>query len=112
MEDKLQKNAFITYEADAWFERNKDYLKNYVAQDDRVANLIDRYNLNPDNLLEIGCSSNFRLNGIKSFTSSKLYYLLDKSTLSHDTKKLDASNDYFNKYSISTLKKDINASYK
>lgn len=224
MNDNLQKAAFITYEANAWFERNKEYLKNYSAQNDRVVSLITEYNLKPNNLLEIGCAAGYRLNGIKSlykdcnvfgiepsknaiaygqqnfpsvnfcegtaddlsvyenesmdviivgfvfyvidrnivfkvvseidrvlknggiliivdffsetslkneyqhikdfsaysfkqnydeiFTSSKLYYLLDKSTLSHDTKTLDASNDYFNKYSISMLKKDTNASYK
>lgn len=224
MKDNLQKAAFITHEADAWFERNKEYLKNYSAQNDKVTSLITEYNLKPNNLLEIGCAAGYRLNGIKSlyndcnvfgiepskkaisygqqnfpsvnfcegtadnlnvygnesmnvvvvgfvfyvidrnivfkvvseidrvlknggiliivdffsetslkneyqhikdfkaysfkqnydeiFTASKLYYLLDKSTLSHDTKRLDASNDYFNKYSISMLKKDLNASYK
>jgi hypothetical protein len=35
-----------------------------------------------------------------------------KSTFNHSTKMLDASNDYFDKYSISLLKKDINSSYK
>lgn len=224
MKGSLQKDAFTTYEADAWFSRNQDYLKKYSVQNDKVVSLLTGYNLLPGNVLEIGCSAGHRLNGIKSlhkdcnvygiepskkaieygqqnfptinlcegtaddlsaygnesmdviivgfvfyvidrnivfkviseidrvlknggaliivdffsetslkneyqhikdfraysfkqnydeiFTSSKLYYLLDKSTLNHDTKSLDASNDYFNKYSISMLKKDINASYK
>jgi len=224
MENSLQKNAFIGYEADAWFERNKEYLENYSAKDDKVTNLIREYNLNPKSVLEIGCAAGYRLDGIKSFfndcdvfgiepskraieygrkhfervnfnegtaddlgkyanaskdvvivgfvfyvidrnivfkvvseidrvlknggiliivdffsespikneyqhiknfnaysfkqnydeifTSSKLYYLLDKSTLNHSTKVLDATEDYFNKYSIAMLKKDINASYK
>ncbi len=46
------------------------------------------------------------------FISSRLYYSLDKSTYSHTSKKLDATNDYYDKYSISLLKKDINSSYK
>lgn len=224
MGNKLQTNAFISYEADAWFERNKDYLNNYKVEKDEVVNLIKQYRLNPGSLLEIGCSAGYRLNGIKNllntcevhgvepsdkaiafgkekfpsvnftkstaddlsayadssmdviivgfvfyvidrqmvfkviaeidrvlknnglliivdffsetslknqyqhikdfsaysfkqnyyeiFTSSKLYYLLDKSTLNHDTKEKDATEDYFNKYSITLLKKDILASYK
>jgi ubiquinone/menaquinone biosynthesis C-methylase UbiE len=224
MENSLQKKAFITYEADAWFDRNRDYLTHYSTDNDKVTNLLKDYSLKPKSLLEIGCAAGYRLNGIKSifdecnvyglepsskaidygvnnfpkvkfqqgtadnleaydnesmdvvivgfvfyvidrnivfrvvseidrvlknggiliivdffsesslkneyqhikdfsaysfkqnydeiFTSSKLYYLLDKSTLNHGTKLLDASEDYFNKYSITMLKKDINASYK
>lgn len=54
----------------------------------------------------------FKQNYDEIFTSSKLYYLLDKSTYNHNTKTPDASNDYFNKYSVTLLKKDIVASYK
>ena len=53
-----------------------------------------------------------RQNYDEIFTISKLYYLLDKSTFSHSTKMLNASNDYYDKYCISLLKKDINSSYK
>lgn len=224
MENSQQKNAFLSYEADAWFERNKEVLLNYSSDKDGVVNLIKEYGLKPKFLLEIGCSAGYRLNGIKKiikncdvfgiepsqkaieygkkhfkavnfdqgtvdnlkiyknesmdliivgfvfyvidrntlfkavaeidrvlknngiliivdffsetplkneyqhiqdfkaysfkqnydeiFTSSKLYYLIDKSTLNHDNRLLDASEDYFNKYSITLLKKDINASYK
>lgn len=54
----------------------------------------------------------FKQNYDEIFTASRLYYLLDKTTLSHTTRKPDASEDYFNKYSISLLKKDVFASYK
>lgn len=54
----------------------------------------------------------YKQNYEEIFTASKLYYLLDKSTYSHSKKTLDASNDYYDKYSISLLKKDINSSYK
>ena len=54
----------------------------------------------------------FKQNYDEIFTASKLYYLFDKSTLNHNTKTFDSSDDYFNKYSVYLLKKDINASYK
>lgn len=219
-----QKQAFITYEADAWFERNKTYLDSYLADKDEVVKLISAYNIEPKSILEVGCSAGYRLNGLKKlykdcevfgiepsakavefgrqsfqdvnlelgtadnlekyednsmdivivgfvfyvidrnivfkviseldrvlknngllvivdffsesslkkeyqhikdfsaysfkqnydeiFTASKLYYLLNKSTFNHNTKLLDASEDYHNKYSISLLKKDTIASYK
>jgi len=224
MESKKQKSAFIEYEADAWFDRNKSVLLNYSKEQDRVISLIKEYNLEPKTVLEIGCSAGYRLDGIKSsflgssvfgiepsneaiiygqehfagvnfikgtaddlsafedesmdivivgfvfyvidrniffkvvseidrvlknggiliiidffsetalkntyhhikefnafsykqnydevFTSSKLYYLLDKSTWNHSEKVLDASANYYDKYSISLLKKDVSASYK
>lgn len=219
-----QKKSFLTYEADNWFERNKSIINSYTTSGDKVIELIQRYNVDSDSFLEIGCSAGYRLNALKElypkstvfgiepskkaiefgkenykninfshgtaddlsnfenesldviivgfvfyvidrnilfkviaeidrvlknggviiiidffsesslknsyqhidefqaysykqnydeiFTISKLYYLLDKSTFSHSTKKLDASNDYYDKYSISLLKKDINSSYK
>lgn len=224
MEDKNQKEAFLAYEANAWFGRNKAVIDTYNPSKDRVISLITEYNLNPSKILEIGCSAGYRLNGLKNalkdatvfglepsseairhgekyypdvnfvhgsaddlsafedtsmdivivgfvfyvidrnifykvvseidrvlknggiliivdffsesslknsyqhinsfsaysfkqnydevFTSSKLYYLLDKSTWNHSDKILDATNNYHDKYSISLLKKDLDASYK
>lgn len=54
----------------------------------------------------------FKQNYDEVFTSSKLYYLLDRSIWNHSEKVLDATDNYYDKYSISLLKKDINASYK
>lgn len=54
----------------------------------------------------------FKQNYDEVFTSSKLYYLLDRSTWNHSEKVLDATDNYYDKYIISLLKKDINASYK
>jgi len=219
-----QKEAFIDYEADAWFNRNKSVLLNYTKERDRVLSLIKEYKLAPKNVLEIGCSAGYRLNAIKTsfegcsvfgiepskeainygkqqypgvnfingtaddlssmedesmdvvvvgfvfyvidrniffkvvaeidrvlknggiliivdffsetalknvyqhikdfsafsfkqnydevFTASKLYYLLDKSTWNHSEKVLDATDNYYDKYSVTLLKKDISASYK
>jgi ubiquinone/menaquinone biosynthesis C-methylase UbiE len=224
MDNKKQKDAFLEYEADAWFNRNKAVWLNYSKDSDPVINLIKDYNLNPKNVLEVACSAGYRLNAVKSlfrdckvfglepskeaikygqehfqdvnftrgtaddltnfedgsmdivivgfvlyvidrsiffkvvseidrvlrnggtliiidffsetvlknvyqhiseftafsfkqnydevFTASRLYYLLDKSTRNHSEKKLDASENYYDKYCVSLLKKDISASYK
>lgn len=224
MEGDNQKNSFLGYEANAWFDRNKVVIDSYNLDRDRVITLIKEYNLDPKKVLEIGCSAGYRLNAINSifkdcvtygvepsdkaieygkdnypnvnfihgtaddlmvfdkesidivivgfvfyvidrsillkviaeidrvlrnggiliivdffsesslknvyhhikdfkafsfkqnydevFTSSKLYYLLDRSTWNHSEKVLDATDNYYDKYSISLLKKDINASYK
>lgn len=224
MEHKKQKDAFLSYEANAWFDRNKKLLLSYSTKSDHVISLIKDYQLKPDSVLEIGCSAGYRLNGIKNefnncsvfgiepsekaleygkahfpkvnfihgtadnmsefandsmdiiivgfvfyvidrstlfkviaeidrvlknegiliivdffsetalknayqhindfsafsfkqnydeiFTSSKLYYLLDKSTWNHSGKILDATNNYYDKYSVSLLKRDISASYR
>lgn len=224
MDSNHQKEAFLAYEANAWFERNKSVIDNYHPEKDRVISLITEYGLKPEKILEIGSSAGYRLNGLKNilpstevfglepsteaieygkqnypsvnfvhgcaddlsdfeegsldivivgfvfyvidrnifykvvseidrvlknggiliivdffsesslkntyqhinsfsaysfkqnydevFTASKLYYLLDKSTWNHSHKVLDATNNYHNKYSISLLKKDLDASYK
>ena len=219
-----QKKAFIQYEADSWFERNLSYIRSYDVNDDKTVANLDHYKLNPEALLEIGCSGGYRLNGIKNkfkncvvhgiepskkaiaygkqtfprvllnegtaddlsiysdqsmdvvivgfifyvidrqillkvisevdrvlknggvliivdffsptpikthyqhikdfnafsfkqnyyeiFESSKLYHLLDKFTLNHNSKEPDASDDYSNKYGMTLLRKDLLASYK
>lgn len=46
------------------------------------------------------------------FTSTNLYHLLEKNTISHDGKfKFDSSSNYMNQYSVSLLKKDIHFAY-
>ena len=224
MKENNQKRSFLNFEADAWFDRNKEAIINYNSEIDNVILLIKKYNLNPNSVLEIGSSSGYRLKAIKDlyknctvygvepskkaikygisnnpsvnfihgtadslecvednsmdivivgfvfyvidrnillkvvseidrvlknngilviidffsesslknayehiesfsafsykqdyykiFTASKLYYLLNKSTYNHNTGNEDASEDYFNKFTLSLLKKDINSSYK
>lgn len=222
--DNNQKESFLSYEADAWFDRNFNAIKTYDYNKDRVITLIREYNLKPESVLEIGCSAGYRLNAIRSlfndcsvfgiepsekaiefgkqyfpdvnflhgtaddlkqyenesidilivgfvfyvidrdillkvvaeidrvlmnggiliivdffsekslknvyehiqefsafsfkqnydeiFSASRLYYLLDKSTWNHSEKILDATDNYHDKYSISLLKKDFDASYR
>ena len=68
-----QKKCFLTYEANAWFERNKSIIEDYKLENDKVIELISKYNLENNSVLEIGCSAGYRLNAIKElFPNSKV----------------------------------------
>jgi ubiquinone/menaquinone biosynthesis C-methylase UbiE len=70
MIQNTQKEAFINYEADSWFERNQEQLLSIKASNDPVLKILRDYNIQPKNCLEIGASVGFRLNGIqKTFPS-------------------------------------------
>jgi len=77
--NKLQKDIFIEYEADKWFERNKIAINNYTIDKDVVVRKIQEYNINPCYILEIGCSAGYRLNGLKSIFSNSKVYGIDPS---------------------------------
>jgi ubiquinone/menaquinone biosynthesis C-methylase UbiE len=223
MSIKTQKDAFLNYEADNWFMRNKEALV-YSEENDIVITVLKEYAAKPSNVLEIGCSTGYRLNAITSnfkgaqvtgvepsgdaieygkkkypqvkyikgtademtelpaasfdlviigfvlyvvdrdilfkviaetdrvlknggilmiidfysekpvrnpyqhisdmqafafkqnyedvFMASKLYHLLDKRSLSHTSKGYDLSDDYYNKYALTTLRKDLSAGYR
>lgn len=218
-----QKNAFLEYEADEWFCRNRKYIEAYDSSEDEVIKLIKSYDLKAKSILELGCSAGYRLNALKEIysnanvsglepsrsaidfgqrnyprvnfvngtaddlscfkddsfdllivgfilyvidrnllikviseidrvlkdggiiiiidffsevpskrsymhikdveaftykqnyedilTSTKLYHLLDKSSFCHIQNLKSLSGDYFNKYCVSVLRKDLNASY-
>jgi ubiquinone/menaquinone biosynthesis C-methylase UbiE len=222
MSIKTQKEAFVAYEADNWYLRNKD--TRYVKEGDVVMTVLREYSVSPVSVLEVGCSTGYRLHAISStfpgvqvsgiepspaaiiigkekypevnfvngteddmsafeeasfdlvivgfvlyvvdrqllfraiaetdrvlkdggvlmivdffseravrnayqhirdieafaykqnydeiFTASKLYHLLDKRSMSHTEKHYSLSNDYYDKYSVTTLKKDYSAGYK
>ena len=74
-----QKKAFLEYEADLWFKRNKEALENYKVEDDIVYNLLDKYKILPEKILEIGCSSGHRLNGLKGLFPYAGVYGIDPS---------------------------------
>jgi ubiquinone/menaquinone biosynthesis C-methylase UbiE len=46
------------------------------------------------------------------FLSSNMYLLMEKATRSHTLNRTDASGDYYDKYTISLLRKDQSAGYK
>lgn len=218
-----QKEAFQQYEADQWFDRNRAAIENYKGSEDLAVKVIQQYGLRPLRVLEIGCSSGYRLDHIRNilpltrvygvdlsakaiaegkrkfshvefhlggaddlsmfdddtfdlviigfvlfavdrpsllkvvteidrvladkgsllnidffaekasrnsyhhieefqaytfkqryediFLSTQLYQMIHKVSFNHSDRSLDATDDYFNKCSISLLKKDINASY-
>lgn len=74
MENNPQKKAFLEYEADKWFERNRDYLFKYTPDKDHVISLILKYHLSAQRVLEIGCSAGYRLNAIhEKFLQCEVY---------------------------------------
>jgi len=222
MSIKTQKDAFLSYEADNYFLRNKDV--KYTGENDVVLKVLREYNQQPRKVLEIGCSTGYRLDAISKlykdakttglepsseaiargsaeyphvkfvkgtaddmkdlesasfdlviigfvlyvvdreilfkvisetdrvladggtlmiidffseipvrnpyqhikdieayafkqnydsiFIASKLYHLLDKRSMGHSSKGYDLSNNYHDKYTLVTLKKDLTAGYK
>jgi len=66
MNNNTLKNAFVTYEADAWFDRNVDVLEGYDPTKDIILKIFNDYGLTPNNVLEVGCSYGYRLNAIKN----------------------------------------------
>lgn len=222
MNIKTQKEAFLAYEADNWYQRNKD--AEYVVEEDVVVKVLKEYSASPKDALEIGCSTGYRLHGIartfedvqvtgiepsreaiaygrkkypevnfvsgtademsafkpasfdlviigfvlyvvdreillkviaetdrvlkdggillildffsekpirnpyqhikdieayafkqsydEIFTASKLYHLLDKRSMSHSSKGYDLTGDFYDKYALTTLRKDLSAGYK
>ena len=58
-----QDNIFLKSEGDNWFKRNMSALTG-VHDQDFVVNLIQLYNITPENVLEIGASNGWRLNEI------------------------------------------------
>lgn len=65
MSEHQQKEAFLQYEANSWFERNKAALQRYEAKNDRIISLLKEYKIAPQSVLEIGSSAGYRLNGIR-----------------------------------------------
>jgi ubiquinone/menaquinone biosynthesis C-methylase UbiE len=75
-----QKSAFLDYEADAWLERNKIAVDKYSASSDEVVTLLQNYNVKPNRILEIGCSTGHRLNGVHSVFGDIDIYGTDPSS--------------------------------
>jgi ubiquinone/menaquinone biosynthesis C-methylase UbiE len=74
MESNCQKKAFLEYEADQWFERNRRRLSEYTAANDHVISLMLKYQLTPEKVLEIGSSAGYRLNSIfEKFPCCEVY---------------------------------------
>ena len=74
-----QKKSFLTYEADNWFERNKSIINSYTKSGDKVIELIQRYNVDSDSFLEIGCSAGYRLNALKELYPKSTVFGIEPS---------------------------------
>jgi ubiquinone/menaquinone biosynthesis C-methylase UbiE len=75
-----QKDAFLTYEANAWFQRNQQYILRFDKNADPVISLMKDYRLNTEQVLEIGCSAGHRLNGIKEEFPGATVHGIDPSS--------------------------------
>ncbi len=75
-----QKEAFIKYEANSWFERNKTVVDKFNENDDYIIKLLDSYKIQPQKFLEIVSSAGYRLNAIKTKYSNCEVYGIDPST--------------------------------
>jgi ubiquinone/menaquinone biosynthesis C-methylase UbiE len=72
--NNLQKEAFIEFEANKWFERNIQAINNFNSSDDIVCQVIKKYSLNPNVVLEIGSSSGHRLYGLSEILGDTVQY--------------------------------------
>lgn len=79
--NNLQKEAFLEFEANQWFDRNFEAIKNFKPIEDVVYQIVKKYSLTPKNILEIGSSSGHRLNGLHELLGDNTrYFGIDPST--------------------------------
>lgn len=108
--------GFVLYVVD------RDILFKVVAETDRLLKdgglliIVDFFSEKPvrnpyQHIQEIEAFA-YKQNYDEMFTSSKLYHVIDKRSMDHTSKGYDASNDFYNKYAMTTLKKDLAAGYR
>lgn len=108
--------GFVLYVVD------RDMLLKVVAETDRVLRdggilmIIDFFSEKParnpyQHITDIKAYA-YKQNYEEIFTASKLYHLLDKRSMSHSTKTYDLSDDFYDKYAVTTLRKDLSVAYK
>jgi len=66
MQKDNQKQAFVTYEANSWFQRNKFITQKYNSETDPIMGLLKKYSISPTSILEVGCSAGYRLAALKA----------------------------------------------
>ena len=76
---KSQKDAFVNYEADSWYERNKNFIDNYSPEKDPVIDLVKKYSISPSSILEIGCSAGYRLNALGEIYNKSTLFGIEPS---------------------------------
>src|SRR5258706_6280933 len=75
----IQKKFFLEKEADAWFDRNFRTIENFNVAEDKVWETITRYNIQPKECLEIGCSAGHRLHAWKKELPQSDFYGIEPS---------------------------------
>jgi len=71
--DLEQKKIFLSSEGDQYFHRNREAYDS-LDNGDELVELLKYIELNPGNILEVGCSNGFRLNILKkAFPDSRCY---------------------------------------
>ena len=79
--NNLQKEAFLEFEANQWFDRNFEAINNFKPVEDVVYQIVKKYSLTPTDILEIGSSSGHRLNGLHELLGDNTrYFGIDPST--------------------------------
>jgi len=74
-----QKQVFIDSEADEWFLRNKETISNR-GQNDPIINVINKYNISPQSILDVGCSTGYRLNLLKNLFPASMVKGIEPSS--------------------------------
>lgn len=108
--------GFVLYVVD------RDILFKVIAETDRVLKdggilmIVDFFSEKParnpyEHIKDIDAYS-FKQNYEETFIASKLYHLLDKRSMSHSSKGYSLTDDYYDKYTLTTLRKDLSAGYK
>lgn len=70
---KTNKQAFLEFEANSYFDRNYDSLTNFNSKNDIILKLIDDYSLKFETICELGCSAGGRLDFIeKKYNPNKI----------------------------------------
>ena len=74
MNKSEQKKQFLLSEADSWFDRNKNKLKQIESNPstDLVLSVLSQLDIKPRSVLEIGACNGWRLNAINEIYSSKV----------------------------------------
>jgi ubiquinone/menaquinone biosynthesis C-methylase UbiE len=86
----LQKEAFLEFEANQWFDRNIEAINSFNINEDVVCKIVKKYSLNPQQILEIGSSAGHRLNGLREIIGDNCnYYGIDpsKKAIDYGTQK-------------------------
>ncbi len=70
----MQKDVFLNSEGDSWYDRNATACSDQKNNSsDKILDLIKQYKIEPENLLEIGCSDGWRLNLLSEQLNSQCF---------------------------------------